>query len=154
MTRQFACNDAGGNDVKNNFFYAKVAAYTAAGVGKYSPISRIFCGQGPAAPTASNDKGTESSVTVKWVEGDLYGAELRGYKVYINDGLGGELSLRAVVEDTSQRYYTATGLIPDRDYLVQTSVVSAVGESARSAIITARSCNVPAIPGAPVRQSS
>jgi len=154
MSHLFDCKDAGGYNVLNNYFYAKVAAYTPVGTGKYSPISRIFCGQGPAAPTVSNDRGTESSVTVKWVEGALYSAELRGYKVYLNDGLGGELSLRAVVEDTSQRFYTATGLIPDRDYLVQVTVVSAVGESPRSSTITARSCNVPAVPGAPTRKSS
>jgi len=154
MSVSFDCKNAGGFDVKNNFFYARVAADTTAGVGQYSPISRLFCGQGPDAPTVQNDKGTESSVTVKWAEGNLYEAELRGYKVYINDGLGGELSLRAVVDDTSQRFFTATGLIPDRDYLVQVTVVTAVGESPRSAVITARSCNVPAIAGAPSRQSS
>jgi hypothetical protein len=154
MSNLFNCEDAGGFNVLNNYFYAKVAAYTTAGVGKYSPISRIFCGQGPEAPTVANDKGTESSVTMKWAEGALYQAELRGYKIYINDGLGGEMSLRAVVEDTSQRYYTATGLIADRDYLVQVTVVSAVGESPRSSTLTARSCNVPAVPGAPLRMSS
>merc|ERR1719162_2143769 len=110
--------------------------------------------------------GTESSVTVTWFEGDLYQAELRNYKVYMNDGLGGELSLRAVVFDTSQRYFTATGLIADRDYLVRVTVVSAVGESDATSTcnvpadsvacntVTSRSCNVPAVPGAPLRQSS
>jgi len=154
MTKEFDCAGAGGYNVVDNYVYVKVAAVTPAAIGTMSPISRLFCAQQPDAPSVSDDSGTESSVTVTWVEGNLYKAELRGYKIYMNDGLGGELSLKAVVEDTSQRYYTATGLEPDRDYLVQVTVVSAVGESPRSTTVTSRSCNVPATPGAPGRKMS
>jgi hypothetical protein len=148
------CTNWGGFNAVNNYFYVRVAAQTSADVGQFSPISRLFCVRAPDAPTVSNLAGSPTSVTVEWAEGNLYSAELRGYKIYMNDGLGGAITLRGTVHDTSQKTYTATGLVADRDYLVQVTVVSAVGESARSAVLNARSCGVPATPGAPSRYSS
>jgi hypothetical protein len=145
------CTNIAGLNVQNAYFYARVAAVTMASVGEYSPIARLFCSYAPQAPTVSNIAGTASSVTIGWMEGTLAGAELRGYKVYMNDGLGGSITLRAIVHDTSQRNYTATGLVADRDYLWQVSVVSAVGESSRSTQAVARSCGVPSKPMAPSR---
>jgi hypothetical protein len=148
------CTNVGGFNLAQNYFYVRVAAQTSADIGQYSPISRLFCGQAPDAHSVSNYAGSPTSVTVQYAEGNLYGAELRGYKIYMNDGLGGVITLRGTVSDTSQKTYTATGLVADRDYLVQVTVVTAVGESARSATLNARSCGVPATPGAPSRLSS
>ena len=44
----------------------------------------------------------------------------------MNDGLGGALSYRGKVTDTSYRYYTATGLVTDRTYLVEAPTSTAV----------------------------
>ena len=73
----------------------------------YSPEVRLFCALKPAAPALSENK-TESSTTgiyLTWTEGALYQASLLEYKVYANDGLGGDLAHVATVVDSSQRYY-------------------------------------------------
>eukprot|EP00928_Gymnodinium_smaydae_P022346 TRINITY_DN18808_c0_g1_i1.p1 TRINITY_DN18808_c0_g1~~TRINITY_DN18808_c0_g1_i1.p1 ORF type:complete len:4341 (-),score=787.41 TRINITY_DN18808_c0_g1_i1:161-11695(-) len=141
-------------DLSQKFIYIKVAAVSAASVGQLSPVSKIFCANRPDPPVLSDLTGTETSVTVQWVEGNLYGAGIRHYKIYVNDGLGGDLTLRGVQEDTSQRTYTVSGLQPDRGYQVQVTVVSGAAESLPSNTITVRSCGFPAVPAAPIRGSS
>ncbi|CAK0850855.1 unnamed protein product [Prorocentrum cordatum] len=144
----------GGIDLSQNSVYFRVAAVTAVGVGSYSPISKLFCADLPDAPTVYDNGGTESSVSFTWEEGGLNGAELKGYRVYMNDGLGGALVHVASIMDTSQRYYTATGLPSNREYHVQVTVVSGVGEGAASSVFPARSCGLPSKPDPPTRQAS
>ncbi|CAE8601561.1 unnamed protein product [Polarella glacialis] len=156
MTAVIDCTDAdgGGLNLYRAFVYSRVAAVTGAGIGKYSPMSRIYCANQAVAPTVSDGSGTPTSVTINFVEGDLFGAELTAFKIYMNDGLGGALTYRGMVEDTSQRFYTATGLITDRDYLVQVSVVTTVTESLRSTILSVRACGAPSMPASPIRLAS
>eukprot|EP00435_Cladocopium_sp_Y103_P053539 s316_g17.t1 len=174
------CTNIGGNDRSLNFVYFRVAAVTGAGVGQYSPKSRMFCANKPDAPTVTDSfVGTTNSVTINFMEGagncchgrmmlgtwpvtvesvDLAGAlnsaELLAFKVYMNDGLGGALSYRGKVTDTSYRYYTATGLVTDRTYLVQVTVVTSAAESDRSTVMSVRACGAPSTPAAPARKSS
>eukprot|EP00929_Paragymnodinium_shiwhaense_P071746 TRINITY_DN36441_c0_g3_i1.p1 TRINITY_DN36441_c0_g3~~TRINITY_DN36441_c0_g3_i1.p1 ORF type:complete len:6381 (-),score=1386.64 TRINITY_DN36441_c0_g3_i1:118-18219(-) len=158
MTAEINCQTVRGFDRSQQWIYMKVAAVSGVPpdfiVGQYSPVTRIFCANRPEKPTVYDVSGTESSVSIRWDVNELYGAELRGYKVYLNDGLGGALSLRGTIQDTSQRYYTATGLLPDRGYQVQVTVVSGATESEPSDVLNVRSCGFPAVPGAPVRKSS
>uniref|UniRef100_A0A7S0A7G0 Fibronectin type-III domain-containing protein n=1 Tax=Pyrodinium bahamense TaxID=73915 RepID=A0A7S0A7G0_9DINO len=72
----------------------------------------------------------------------------------MNNGLGGTIWYHTTVEDTSQRWFTATGLVTNREHLVQVTVVSAVTESERSSTLAVRSCGAPGTPDAPVRKSS
>jgi len=151
MTHQLDCQSINGYDLRQNYVYIRVAAKTDAAIGPYSGVSKIFCANAPDAPTVTSEGGTESTVTISWQEGNLYAAELKGYRIYMNDGLGGDLGLTAVVEDSSVRRYTASGLTGDRDYLFQVTVVTMVTESARSALFRARSCDIPSVPAAPYR---
>eukprot|EP00434_Breviolum_minutum_P041092 symbB.v1.2.036548.t1/scaffold5188.1/size32682/4 len=149
------CTAINGNDRSQNFVYFRVAAVTGAGVGQYSPKSRMFCANQPDAPTVTDAfVGTTNSVTINFMEGALNGAELVAFKVYMNDGLGGALSYRGKVTDTSYRYYTATGLVTDRTYLVQVTVVSTAAESAKSTVMSVRACGAPSTPAAPARKVS
>lgn len=149
------CTNIGGNDRSLNFVYFRVAAVTGAGVGQYSPKSRMFCANKPDAPTVTDSfVGTTNSVTINFMEGALNSAELLAFKVYMNDGLGGALSYRGKVTDTSYRYYTATGLVTDRTYLVQVTVVTSAAESDRSTVMSVRACGAPSTPAAPARKSS
>jgi len=140
-------------DLRAKYVYFKVAAKTTAGLGHYSPITRIFCAARPDPPVASDFAGSESSITVGWEEGSVHGAELVAYKIYMDDGRGGAISLRGIVEDTSQRYYTATGLTTYREYRVYVTVVSTVAESLASNTLKVWSCGRPAIPSPPVRKT-
>jgi len=149
------CTNINGQDRSLNFIYFRVAAVTGAGVGQYSPISRMFCATKPDAPTVTDSfVGTPNSVTISFAEGNLNGAELVSFKVYMNDGLGGALTYRGKVTDTSYRYYTATGLVTDRTYLVEVTVVSTAAESDRSAVMSVRACGAPSKPAAPARKAS
>ncbi|CAK9003180.1 Fibronectin type-III domain-containing protein 3A [Durusdinium trenchii] len=149
------CTNIGGADRSLDFVYFRVAAVTGAGVGQYSPKSRMFCANKPDAPTVTDAfVGTPNSVTINFMEGTLNSAELLAFKVYMNDGLGGALSYRGKVTDTSYRYYTATGLVTDRTYLVEVTVVSSVGESDRSSVMSVRACGAPSKPAAPARKTS
>eukprot|EP00913_Durusdinium_trenchii_P020210 g18989.t1 len=115
----------------------------------------MFCANKPDAPTVTDAfVGTPNSVTINFMEGTLNSAELLAFKVYMNDGLGGALSYRGKVTDTSYRYYTATGLVTDRTYLVEVTVVSSVGESDRSSVMSVRACGAPSKPAAPARKTS
>ena len=81
------CTNIGGNDRSLNFVYfrvpalashvvnrkrvaamavSKVAAVTGAGVGQYSPKSRMFCANKPDAPTVFGAQ-TSSKVCSKWI---------------------------------------------------------------------------------------
>jgi len=81
------CTNIGGNDRSLNFVYfrvpalashvvnrkwlaamavSKVAAVTGAGVGQYSPKSRMFCANKPDAPTVLGAQ-TSSKVCSKWI---------------------------------------------------------------------------------------
>merc|ERR1719502_1854722 len=139
------CQNINGQNLAQGWFYAKVAAQSAADTGAYSPISKLFCANAPAAPSVSEDQtlATRTAVTITWTENGLNGAELKGYRIYMNDGMGGTIELKASIEDSSVRQYPATGLISDRDYRFQVTVVSAVTESARSSVLAARSCGLP-----------
>uniref|UniRef100_A0A7S4S4M0 Fibronectin type-III domain-containing protein n=1 Tax=Alexandrium monilatum TaxID=311494 RepID=A0A7S4S4M0_9DINO len=148
------CTNVRGADLAQTWVYVKVAAVTDAAIGQYSPISKLFCANRPDPPSVTDDSGTTSSVTITFMEGNLYGAELRAFRIYMNDGLGGAVRYLTTVEDTSQRYYTATGLTVNREHLMQVTVVSAVTESARSATIAVRSCSRPDTPEAPTRKAS
>jgi hypothetical protein len=136
------------------YVYMRVAAKTEAALGQLSTTSRFFCSLRPARPTARDVSGTESSVTCAWDVGELYGADLVAYNIFLDDGLGGNLSaitLRGVQDDTSKKYFTATGLQPDRNYRARVSVISSVGESELSDIVNVRSCGFPGAVAAPVR---
>jgi len=112
------CTGISGQDRSQNFVYIRVAAVTGVGVGQYSPISRLFCADKPAAPTVTNGySGSSNAVTVNFAEGTLNGAELLAFKIYMDDGLGGAVALRDTVADTSSRSYTATG--SDREFRVR-----------------------------------
>lgn len=150
------CQSIGGQNLAQGWFYAKVAAETAADTGYYSPISKMFCANAPDAPTVTEaqEKATRTAVTLTWTENGLNGAELKGYRIYMNDGMGGTIELKASIEDSSVRQYVATGLISDRDYRFQVTVVTAVTESARSSIKVARSCGLPSKPDPVTRKVS
>eukprot|EP00930_Biecheleria_cincta_P038762 TRINITY_DN26639_c0_g1_i1.p1 TRINITY_DN26639_c0_g1~~TRINITY_DN26639_c0_g1_i1.p1 ORF type:complete len:4930 (+),score=584.21 TRINITY_DN26639_c0_g1_i1:1092-14792(+) len=155
-TMQVTCLtcDIGTQTLVADFVYIRVAAVTAAGIGQYSPISRIFCANRPDPPTVTDGSGTPNSITINIAPNALHRAEMMAFKIYMDDGLGGALTYRGQVEDTSQGYYTATGLVTDRAYKVQVTVVSTVAESLPSAIVTVRSCGAPSQPAPPTRKSS
>ncbi|CAE7779180.1 TTN [Symbiodinium sp. CCMP2456] len=149
------CTSISGQDRSQNFVYIRVAAVTGVGVGQYSPISRLFCANKPAAPTVTNGySGSSNAVTVNFAEGSLNGAELLAFKIYMDDGLGGAVALRDTVADTSSRSYTATGLTANSVYVVQVSVVTTTAESDLSTALTLRSCPLPDTPTAPSRKAS
>ncbi|OLP96479.1 Titin [Symbiodinium microadriaticum] len=149
------CTGISGQDRSQNFVYIRVAAVTGVGVGQYSPISRLFCADKPAAPTVTNGySGSSNAVTVNFAEGTLNGAELLAFKIYMDDGLGGAVALRDTVADTSSRSYTATGLTANSVYVVQVSVVTTTAESDLSTALTLRSCPLPDTPNAPSRKAS
>jgi len=151
-TATFFCRNVGGGQIQKNVFF-RVAAVTSVGVGQYSGVSTVFCANRPDAPLVYDHDGTEGSITVTFQEQNLYKAKVLGYKIYMNDGLGGRLTYRGMVEDTSQRYFTATGLITDRPYRIQVTVVSEAGESLPGApeFGAVRSCGFPSKPSAPKR---
>jgi len=154
-TATLLCRNVDG-DGNQKYVYFRAAAVTPVGVGRYSGVSRIFCANRPDAPTVQDQDGTATSVTVTFREQNLYKAVLVGYKIYMSDGLGGRMTYRGMVEDTSQRYYTATGLITDRSYAIQVTVVTTAGESLPGSPAggSVRSCGFPAKPSAPARGAS
>jgi len=148
------CTNVRGYNLAQQWVYVKVAARTGAGVGLYSPISKIFCSNRPDPPSVADDSGTSSSATIRFVEGNLYGSELKSFKIYMDDGLGGGISYLTIIEDTSQRHFTATGLVTGREYLVQVTVVSGTFESVPSTTLGVRACSRPDVPAAPTRKAS
>jgi len=150
------CSTIVGPNLVQQYVYFKVVAVTGAGEGTYSGISRIFCSLQPDAPSVTSVTGTSSaatgmssSATFSFAAGNTYAAPLLGYKIYMNNGLGGTVTYRASIYDTSMVSYTATGLAPGLPYLAQVSVVTGVGESPLSPTTTQWSCGNPATPSAP-----
>jgi titin len=141
------CTNIIGVDRSQKDVYVRVAAKTAAAVGTMSPSVKFFCANAPAAPTVVEDAANSNTtqITLNWTENDLYRAEMLEYKVYANDGLGGAVALIATITDSSQRYYTHTGLTGNLPYKYKVSVVSSVGEGTLSNEFTAHSCGNPTV---------
>jgi hypothetical protein len=157
ITFEISCDDFG---AAGQFVYARVRAVTSAGAGDWSGISRLFCSNKPLAPGSSDNSyfrevtASGSTATVEWKEDDLFGAELMGYRIYMDNGNGGDIQYLAQIKDTSQRYYTVAGLLPARRYRFRMSVISAVSEGELTDALEVWSCGLPSTPNPPSRLDS
>jgi hypothetical protein len=157
ITHEVDCAEFG---AAQSFVYARVRAVTYAGAGDWSGIARLFCADKPLAPGASTSSyfrevtASGTSATVEWKEDDLYSAELMGYHVYMDNGLGGDIQYLAQIKDTSQRFYTVAGLLPGRRYRFRVAVESAVAEGHLSSTLDVWSCGLPSTPNPPSRFDS
>jgi hypothetical protein len=148
--------------VAQQYMYARVRTVTNAGAGEWSGIARLFCANRPVSPgstAASYFREVTASgtmATTEWKEDvtGLFGAELMGYHVYMDNGLGGDIEYLAQVSDTSQRYYTVAGLLPGRRYRFQVSVETSVAEGDLTPPLEVWSCGLPSTPNPPSRLSS
>jgi len=157
ITNEFDCSEFG---AAQSFVYARVRAVTYAGAGDWSGISRLFCSDRPLAPGASSSSylrevtASGTSATIEWKEDDLFSAELMGYHVYMDNGLGGDIQYLAQIKDTSQRFYTVAGLLPGRRYRFRVAIESAVAEGHLSSTLDVWSCGLPSTPNPPSRFDS
>jgi len=80
-------------DRRSKFVYAWVVARTESGPSAPSRMATFFCGPPPEPPIVEFVDADEKQVTLQWKQPELYGAPLLGYKIYIDDGRGGDMML-------------------------------------------------------------
>ena len=74
------------------------------------------------------------------MEGDVFGAQLLSYHIYVNDGEGSSVQHVSTISTPTVRSYTHTGVTANRPYKFKVSVVSDVFEGELSDELTVWSC--------------
>ena len=59
-----------------------------------SQTAQFFCAPLPAAPAAKVLSSGAAEIALTWPNPELYSAPLKAYKLYMDDGLGGDLKLQ------------------------------------------------------------
>ena len=95
-----------------------VKASNAIGDGLLSSAITIRAASVPDAPLVpTKASSTTSSISINWLAPSYNGGNaLTKYSVYIDDGLGGALTLLTTTANATILTYTATGLVISRTY--------------------------------------
>ncbi|CEL98343.1 unnamed protein product [Vitrella brassicaformis CCMP3155] len=123
----------------------RVIAENSEGLGFTSAESAsIIAAAVPSATTFSGATATATTVSLTWNAATANGSPVTAYRLYINDGRGGDPLTR--IYSGLATTYTATGLVSSRTYGFAVSAVNGVGEGAKSAVQNAQLCNTPSVP--------
>jgi len=152
--------------VAGSYVYVRVAARSGPGTGALSDILSTFCSSPPEVPNASIAYFSTEQVTLQWPAPELYGAPLVGYKIFGDDGLGGEIVFQRDVPAADVTYASRPPinandtagnntvdndtvilpiwpLVADRYYRFQVVAVSAAAASDPTPTIHAQTCYLP-----------
>eukprot|EP00439_Symbiodinium_sp_Y106_P051756 s3186_g6.t3 len=139
-TQTVDCTDTfkwGGSDVSQTYVYLRVSALNGAGIGTPSNSFRWRCSAKPGTPAIpAKVSGTTNTMTISFAPNGLNEAVLYGYKLYYDDGLSGPYT-EVYVSSGATSQYTFTGLTPALPYRFYLKVVSEVGDSDASPVLTA-----------------
>ncbi|CAE7244936.1 TTN, partial [Symbiodinium necroappetens] len=139
-TQTVDCTDTfkwSGSDVSQTYVYLRVSAFNGAGIGTPSNSFRWRCSAKPGTPAIpAKVSGTTNTMTISFAPNGLNEAVLYGYKLYYDDGLSGPYT-EVYVSSGATSQYTFTGLTPALPYRFYLKVVSEVGDSDASPVLTA-----------------
>lgn len=143
VTHTQDCTDTsklGGQSRSQQFLWFRVAAKSVSGMGTPGRALRRRCSAIPDKPNPPSFQGQtfnwttmRGTLTIQWIERDLHGAKLIGYKVYEDQGneadTKGTFSLAATIADPTQRTYTKTGTLRGTRHRFKIVIISEVGDS-------------------------
>eukprot|EP00931_Biecheleriopsis_adriatica_P049660 TRINITY_DN28729_c0_g1_i1.p1 TRINITY_DN28729_c0_g1~~TRINITY_DN28729_c0_g1_i1.p1 ORF type:complete len:8011 (-),score=1403.57 TRINITY_DN28729_c0_g1_i1:177-21446(-) len=140
-------------DRRFGYVYMKVAILSESGLGNVSEAATLYCAPPPDAPVVELANAESQQVTLRWTVPDTKGAPLVGYNIYMDDALGGELTLWThlaasdVAMDETQTYVVISlyPLEPEKDYRVQVTTLTPAAESIKK-VFQVQTCQVPATP--------
>eukprot|EP00746_Dinoflagellata_sp_MGD_P143998 gnl/MRDRNA2_/MRDRNA2_76765_c0_seq1.p1 gnl/MRDRNA2_/MRDRNA2_76765_c0~~gnl/MRDRNA2_/MRDRNA2_76765_c0_seq1.p1 ORF type:complete len:1938 (+),score=215.15 gnl/MRDRNA2_/MRDRNA2_76765_c0_seq1:848-5815(+) len=146
-THTQACNDvASGIYRENGVLYFRVAATSAAGIGTLSDTLAVRCSapaESPATPSVVSQ--STQSITIKWNKLSLNAALYVGTKLYFDDGLGGPFDT-ILLTDPTQTTFTKVDVVAGLPYRFKVQIVTEVGESVVSPILSVVAASVPDAP--------
>ncbi|CAD7959388.1 unnamed protein product [Amoebophrya sp. A120] len=158
------CNDARlQGDRARQFLWFKYAGYSSSGLGGLSPALKKRCSSLPAFPQPIlavdrryNPESERGEMLMSWNMPDLYGAQHVATKIWWDYGAGLPSGYRflATITDTKQTTFWIRNLIRGQYYRVRYSILSDVGESARSDGFGRLFAGPMLPPGKPTRKNS
>ncbi len=132
-----------------------VKASNAIGDGLLSSAIIIRAASVPNAPLVpTKASSTTSSISINWLAPSYNGGNaLTQYSVYIDDGLGGALTLLTTTANATVLTFTASSLIISRTYKFSVTAWNQVGQSLNSPSASILCATVPSAPAQPITAS-
>ncbi|CAK9047987.1 Fibronectin type-III domain-containing protein 3a, partial [Durusdinium trenchii] len=149
-------------DQSYNFVYAmlgvnmdngRVSLSTATGLGYWSDAATFYCSPLPAQPALEVLNSDAEQITLQWPNPELYGAPLVGYNIYMDNGMGGELTFykhvsaqEVALDETNNTVMLSLHPLPTgRWFRVNVTVATEAGESPGQQV-DALTCDAPPTP--------
>ncbi|CAE7034886.1 PTPRF [Symbiodinium natans] len=141
-------------DQRYGYVYMKVSLTAASGSGDLSVSASLFCAPLPAQPVVTVRSSDARQIMITWPTPELFGAPLLGYRIYMDDGLGGNLDLYRdlAVEEVALDENNDTVILPlypltsGRWFRLKVSTLTPAGESQLSSLVNAQTCKAPPNP--------